>query len=120
MPRGQYAVQLIDLLTNISTVSEVDEKPRLYYGKIIKSFNAGKTPKNIRMTKLSFRHKNYADFYFKQTDEDQQEKGISGESKGRVILIYGVITESGAGLCLENLGWGEFALLPQKYEKLLY
>lgn len=120
MPRGQYAVQLIDLLTNISTVSEVDEKPRLYYGKIIRSFNAGKTPKNIRMTKLSFRHKNYKDFYFKQTDEDQQQKGINGESKGRVVLIYGVVTESGTGLCLENLGWGEFALLPQKYEKLLY
>jgi hypothetical protein len=120
MPRGQYAVQLIDLLTDISTVSEVDDKSRLYYGKIIKSFNAGKTPKNIRMTQLIYKHKNYADFYFKQTDEDQQEKGISSESEGRVVLMYGAIIKSGEGLCLENLGWGEFALLPQKYEKLLY
>ncbi|MEG3754371.1 hypothetical protein [Psychromonas arctica] len=120
MPRGQYAVQLIDLMTDISTVSETDDKPRLYYGKIIKSFNAGKTPKNIRMTKLAYKHRDHADFYFKQTDEEQQEKGISGDSKGRVVLMYGIITENGAGLCIENLGWGEFALLPQKYENLLY
>jgi hypothetical protein len=120
MPRGQYAIQLIDLMNNISAITEPDDKPRLYFGKIIKSFNAGKTPQNLRMTKLAFNHPDYADFYFKQTDKQQNEKGIDDDAKGRVVLMYGVVTENGVGLCIEHLGWGEFALLPKKYEGLLY
>jgi hypothetical protein len=120
MPNGQHAIQLQDLLKNIETVTEEDETPRIYYGKIIRSANAGKTPQNIRMTKLKYKNSNYADFYLKLPDEKQQEKGIDDNSTGRVVLMYGKITISGAGLCIENIGWGEFALLPQKYERLLY
>lgn len=120
MPNGQYAVQLQDLLKNIETVTDEDEIPRIYYGKIISSFNAGKTPQNIRMTKLKYRKTGFSDFYLKLTDEKQQEKGIDDNSVSRVVLMYGKITTNGSGLCIENLGWGEFALLPQKYESLLY
>jgi hypothetical protein len=120
MPDGQHAVQLQDLLKSIETVTDEDDSPRIYYGKIISSFNAGKTPKNIRMTKIKYSNPGFADFYLKLSDEKQQEKGIGDNSAGRVVLIYGKVTTSGAGLCVENLGWGEFALLPQKYERLLY
>lgn len=120
MPNGQHAIQLQDLLKDIETVTDEDEIPRIYYGKIIRSFNAGKTLQNIRMTRLKYSDPGFADFYLKLTDEKQQEKGIDDNSAGRVILRYGIITTSGAGLCIENLGWGEFALLPQKYEHLLY
>lgn len=120
MPNGQHAIQLQDLLKNIETVTEEDETPKIYYGKIIRSANAGKTPQNIRMTRLKYKNPNYADFYLKLTDEKQQEKGIDDNSIGRVVLMYGKITTSGAGLCIEDIGWGEFALLPQKYERLLY
>lgn len=120
MPNGQHAIQLQDLLKNIEAVTEEDEIPRIYYGRIIQSVNPGKTPKNIRMTKLKYKKSDYADFYLKLTDEKQQEKGIDDNSAGRVVLMYGKITTSGAGLCIENIGWGEFALLPQKYERLLY
>lgn len=120
MPNGQHAIQLQDLLKNIETVTGEDEIPRIYYGKIIRSTNAGKTPQNIRMTKLEYKKSDYADFYLKLTDEKQQEKGIDDKSVGRVVLMYGKITTNGVGLCIENIGWGEFALLPQKYERLLY
>ncbi|OEC34836.1 hypothetical protein SAMN05216600_11446 [Pseudomonas cuatrocienegasensis] len=120
MPSGQHAIQLQDLLKNIEIVTDEDETPRIYYGKIIRSANAGKTPQNIRMTKLKYKNPGYADFYLKLTDEKQQEKGIDDNSTGRVVLMYGKITTSGAGLCIENIGWGEFALLPKKYERLLY
>jgi hypothetical protein len=120
MPNGHYAIQLQDLLKDIENVTDEDDVPRIYYGKIVRSFNAGKTSKNIRMTKLKFSNPGFADFYLKLTDEKQQEKGIDDNSADRVMLMYGKITTNGAGLCIENLGWGEFALLPQKYENLLY
>jgi len=121
MPRGQYAVQLQDLFINVANVKSTDNEPRLYYGKITRSKNAGKKPSNIRMTWLEYDkdESEYADFCFKLSDEDQQEKGIDDSSSGRVLIVYGKVTENGAGLCIEKSGWGEFALLPQKYEKLI-
>jgi len=120
MPNGQHAIQLQDLLRDIEQVTTDDETPRIYYGRIVSSFNAGKTPQNIRMTKLQFNKAQFADFYLKLSDEKQQEKGISDNSAGRIVLMYGKVTKNGVGLCIENLGWGEFALLPEKYEQLLY
>lgn len=122
MPVGQYAVQLQDLLVNIENVKATDKTPRLYYGKIVSSANAGKKPTNIRMTKLKYNRTDseYADFYFKLQDREQKDKGIDDDSAGRVLIVYGKVTESGAGLSIEKAGWGEFALLPKKYENLLY
>lgn len=121
LPDSQHAVQLLDLLTNIENVTETNETPRLYYGRIISSRSAGPNPHNIRMTQLKYNSLGeYKDFYFKATDELQKEKGINDGSKDRVILIYGAVTESGLGLSIENVGWGEFALLPEKYEGLLF
>ncbi len=79
MPRGQYAVQLQDLLVNIENVKKTDDFPRLYYGKITKSFNAGKKPTSIRMTQLRYNgaDSEFADFYFKLQDKDQQDKGMT-------------------------------------------
>jgi len=35
------------------------------------------------------------------------------------FIVYGKVTESGTGLCIKGAKWGEFALLPRKYEYLL-
>lgn len=59
------------------------------------------------------------DFYVKVIDRLQTQKGISHESKGRYLLFWGPIGVSGIGLCAQKLGWGQFALLPEKYEHLL-
>lgn len=32
--------------------------------------------------------------------------------------MYGKIEKNGLGLCLNNLGWGEFSLLAEKYNYL--
>lgn len=70
---------------------------------------------------LEYRRNNEChDFCLKATDEDSQEHGIDNDSKGKIVLMYGKITVSGLGLCIEHLGWGEFAVLPQKYVHLLY
>jgi hypothetical protein len=50
----RHAIQLLDLLKNVENIQAEDNLPRLYYGTIKKSFNAGIKPKptNIRMTEL--------------------------------------------------------------------
>lgn len=119
LPNSRYAIQLQDYIRSIKTITGPDDKAKLYYGTIVNSFNAGKTPKNIRMTKLSYKTNEFNDFYFKLQDEKQREKGIDDNAEDRIVLIYGKVTENGSGLCIEHVGWGEFALLPKKYEQLL-
>lgn len=120
MPNSKVAVQLIDLLTDIKAVTQEDDTPRIYYGIIQNSYNAGSTKQNIRMTRLKYKSAVYPDFYIKATDEMQGEKGIDDSTKDRVVLVYGVISINGRGLCIENIGWGEFALLPAHYNSILY
>ncbi len=119
-PGQNNAVRLLDLLRPIDKVEDEDETPRLYYGVIKNSFNAGQNPKpeNIRMTEI-FCHNKVHDFFLKATDRVSQEKGINDNSKDRVVLIFGEVSWSGIGLCLERLKWGEFALLPEKYNNLI-
>jgi hypothetical protein len=120
-PDQQYAIRLIDLLHDIRNVTEEDETPRLYFGVIKHSRNAGRNPKptNIRMTAL-FCNPAVKDFYFKCIDQIALEKGITDESEGRIIIMYGQVSESGIGLSVQNIGWGEYALLPEKYNQLIF
>ncbi|MNJ27487.1 hypothetical protein D3C77_219940 [compost metagenome] len=117
---AQFPVQLRDLLVDVSTVTEVDGVPRFYYGRIISSAHMGPNPWNLRLTWFDYAQMGYKDFCLKAPESDCAEHGIKNDSVGRVVVMYGVITESGIGLCLENLGWGEYALLPVQYERLLY
>ncbi len=59
------------------------------------------------------------DFCIKTPHWLQHEHGIGKDTEGRYVLIYGKVTESGLGLCFENLGWGELALVPEKYNYLI-
>ena len=121
MPNGRYAVQLQDLLVDIKSVRDTVDTPRLYFGKIKRSYNAGKKPSNIRMTMLDYdsSKSEFTDFCFKPSDLEQKEKGIDDDAEGRFLIVYGKVTESGTGLCIKGAKWGEFALLPRKYEYLL-
>ncbi|ELI8124638.1 hypothetical protein [Yersinia enterocolitica] len=119
LPGENNAERLDRLLVDINTVKDVTHSPRLYYGKI-QSSSSRPWDSSIRMTKLAWEYnKNYADFYFKQKNKDAQEKHINEDCRGRYILMYGTVERSGIGLCLSDLGWGEFALLPEKYNYLL-
>lgn len=118
LPGRLNAVRLVDLLHDVREVKAEDDSPKLYYGIIRSSFNAGKTPRNIRMTSLAC-HPTVKDFYFKAIDAQAQEKGIHDDTAGRIIIMYGTVTQSGIGLAIEGLGWGEYALLPAKYNGYL-
>lgn len=121
MPNNPYAVQLIDLLKNVETVTEETDEPRFYFGQIVKTKHLGefKKPTNIRMTYLKHPEESIADFCIKTQDKDQKSHGITDDSVGRIVIIYSNVKSNGAGLCFEDLGWGEYSLLPDKYNYLL-
>lgn len=120
LPGQRAARTLQEQLLRVSDVNETCDVPRLYFGRITTSANMGRTPKNIRQTFLRYPGGHgYKDFCLKASDESSREHGIDDDSKGRIVIAYGRVTESGIGLCISNLGWGEFALLPKQYEHLL-
>jgi len=120
LPERRYPMRLIDLLHDIREVTEIDDTPKLYFGIIGSSKNMGSTPSNIRMTWVEC-NSGVKDFCIKTVDRIATRKGIheKTESKGRIILVYGKVVKSGIGLSIERPAWGEFALLPEKYNDLL-
>lgn len=119
-PQKDNAVQLRTALVDIKTVRKVDTSPKLYFGIIRRSWNCGSTPQNIRQTMFEYtRTYECTDFCLKVSDALSQEHRINDHSVGRVVLMYGVVTVSGSGLCLEHLNWGELAVLPECYEAIL-
>lgn len=119
-PGEVTASRLISSLTSVTEIKTINDIPRLYWGEIISSRNAGIDPKpsNLRMTKLRC-NDGVIDFCLKAIDAQQAEKGINDQSVGRIVLFWGKVTQSGIGLCVEKPAWGEFALLPSKYDHLL-
>lgn len=122
-PQRPNAILLSDLLHNVANVNDTNETKKLYFGVITRSFSAALDPNNpapynIRMTKLVC-DANVQHFHLKATEAICAWKHISDDSTGRIVIMYGKVTRSGIGLCIENLEWGEFALLPERYNNLL-
>lgn len=120
LPGQQAARTLREQLIPVSDVKATCETPRLYIGRIISSSKRGPNPWNLRLTFLKFvNDSEFPDLCLKATDEVSKEHGVDDKSTGRIAVAYGKITISGRGLCIANLGWGQLALLPIKYEYLL-
>ncbi len=120
IPGYQHAIALTSLLNDVRDVEEEDDKPKLYFGKVKSSTHHGNPPKdnNIRMTYLEKSPK-VIDFCIKTPHWLQNEHGIGDDSKDRYVLVYSKVKENGIGLCFNDLGWGELALVPEKYNYLL-
>ncbi|RBK14378.1 hypothetical protein BRN96_13675, partial [Xanthomonas oryzae pv. oryzae] len=80
--------------------------------------SANPQPSHLRMTKLQASGR-IVDFYLKQNNAAQEGKGIGADKVGRYVLFWSAITSNGVGYCAEQLGWGEFALVPEPYTRLL-
>lgn len=121
MPEATSAIPLKDLLHNIKDIKDVDDVPKLYFGVIKNSYALGeKEDTNYRMTELQFtRTSEYKDFHLKDLNGNQKKHGIDDCSKRRIVVFWGKITLNGIGLCVEKLAWGEYGLLPEKYNSIL-
>lgn len=120
-PNQKYSIRLVDLLHPVEKIQEEDDEPKLYFGTIESTTHLGehKRPDNMRMTYLKNDQMGVQDFCIKLQDMHQKSHGITDASVGRTVIVYGKVSDNGTGLCFKNLGWGEFALLPQKYDGLL-
>jgi hypothetical protein len=115
-----FAVRLDGLLHDIQDITDEDAIPKLYYGRIRSSFAMGKKrDHNMRMTRLVC-NSAVQDFTLKTTEGISRDRGLTDDSSGRIVLVFGKVTVSGMGLSIENVGWGGFDLLPMKYEVYLY
>lgn len=122
LPEAQFPQLLSEALVDVSKVQNINSAAGLYFGRIrfIKKMGAG-NPTNIQMTRLEYQNDSvYQDFTLKMTIQDSEEHGITDASIGRVVMMYGPVSKSGSGLAISDLGWGEFALLPAKYDSVLY
>lgn len=118
LPGQSSALTLRDLLIDVNTITETSGVPGLYYGVIERSYSIKPARHNIRMTKIRYKQPGQADFYLKTSNELSADQGIDYDTQDRILLMYGKISNNGMGLCIERVGWGEFALLPEKYEYL--
>ncbi len=122
LPGAIHAVKLAELLTDVvdldKSILARTQVKKLYFGKIIRSWNAGSHRSNIRMTRLRCASA-AGDFTIKMSDGFCRDKGITEDAVGRIVMFYGVITKNGSGLAVEDLVWGEIALVPKKYNELL-
>ena len=122
LPDAQFPQLLSDALSDVSNIDNVNEKSRLYYGRIKRVIPMGDgNPWNIQMTRLEYENDSgFQDFTLKMTIQDSQEHGITEATIGRIVMMYGPVSKSGSGLAISDLGWGEFALLPAKYDAVLF
>lgn len=118
-PGMTYSVRLDGLLHNIEDVTETDDSPKLYFGVILRSFTLGqRRDSSVRMTRIRC-NEAVVDFTLKTKEGISVEHGLGDHSEGRIVLAYGRVEENGVGLCIQNVGWGGFDLLPRKYEHYL-
>lgn len=122
LPGAQHAKKLAELLTCVDELDRdilnTQQTPKLYYGKISESWNAGSRDTNTRMTRMQCSD-HVSDFTLKIKNGFARDKGINNESVDRIVLFYGVISRNGGSIGVTDLAWGEIALLPKKYNNLL-
>ena len=119
-PGAQHAQLLLDSLRDVSSMDSPTQKEILGFGRIKSIWDAGSNPHNIRFVKLEFnRGGGYADFSIKIQIYDAELHSLNEQSVGRFVLFYGIVRESGVGLAVSNLAWGEVSILPLKYDHYL-
>lgn len=120
LPNSNQILPLSELLNDVKKISELSDEKKLYIGKIISTKHLGRNPsdENIRMTYLEFESLTYKDFCIKTPNLIQRMHRINDNSIGRFVVFYGAITANGIGLCVENLGFGELGLLPERYSNI--
>ena len=119
-PEKQNAQLLSDALRNVTTLSSITDTPILGYGRIVSIWEPGKYPQSTRFVKLAFKAKGgFGDFSIMISQREADLHDLNTQSIGRFAFFYGKISINGGGLSVKNIGWGEVALLPPKYEKYL-
>ncbi|MEQ9910659.1 hypothetical protein ABRP70_22900 [Pectobacterium odoriferum] len=109
--------RLCDSLKEINDIIEGCSDPAFYFGKFwkIERFS-GHSNVWLKITQGS----SFKDFRIRITNDTADGRGFFNEKNlGRIVVFYSQIDEVGMGYMTPQLGWGEVALLPAKYDEFL-
>lgn len=112
-PGQQQPSKLSSQLHDVLDVGGEDEECRLYFGEI-RRVNVH-TYKTVVWLRSGGRIK---DFALPSSREQHRKRGITQDSEGSFVLFWGQVRGYGIGYCVE-VGWGEYAILPQKYTECI-
>ncbi|SPW26811.1 hypothetical protein [Edwardsiella tarda] len=106
-----------DSLKEINDITEESSDPAFYFGTFwkIEKFT-GHSNVWLKINQgTSFR-----DFRVRITNDTAEGRGFfNDKNRGRITVFYSRVDEVGMGYMTPQLGWGEVALLPAKYDDFL-
>lgn len=120
LPYTNSPIKLVDLISSSIHVTSVSEVAKIYYGEIISANYPAKNPSDHHLLMIEVDSASEVpDFNLKVRKDVADQHGLSGDSVGRYVLFYGVISENGIGLSIDRPAYGEIALIPKKYDNYL-
>lgn len=114
-PKSQFPVLLRDVLVDAEKADEnYFSKELLYYGKI-KKFTRLSSRNVIRLE-----NENFDEFNVFTYPEHDERRHIDKKSIGKILLVHGALKEYGNEPRIMVELWGQYSLLPEKYEKIIH
>ena len=113
-PGSKFPMLLSDILFDSARITEeTDKKERLFFGKIVSYRRLSQ--RNI----VYVENDKFGEFKIYTWPRFDERKHIDGKSEGRYILFHSTLSWEGSiPRCFVD-NWGQYSLLPQKYEKYL-
>ena len=114
LPDSKFPMLLSDMLFDTDRITEdTDKKKRLFFGKIVDYRRLSK--RNI----IYIENEEFGEFKIYTWPRFDERKHIDGKSEGRYILFHSTLSWEGGIPRSFVDNWGQYSLLPQKYEKHL-
>ncbi|MCP5971111.1 hypothetical protein [Klebsiella pneumoniae] len=108
---------MCDSLKEINDITGDLPEPAFYFGKFwkIERFS-GHSNVWLKISPGT----SFKDFRIRITNDTADGRGFFNENNlGRIVVFYSQVDEVGMGYMTPQLGWGEVALLPAKYDEFL-
>ncbi|QJW57845.1 hypothetical protein HL670_04767 [Serratia plymuthica] len=106
-----------DSIKDVNDIIEGCDEPHFFFGTIFR------VEKFSGHSNVWLRIKNdtpYRDFRIRITNDTAEGRGfIYDKNIGRITIFYSKFNDAGLGFITPELGWGEVALLPEKYDEFI-
>lgn len=123
LPNSESPQLLSSILKNVDSInkdtldalsSDEDQREALYYGLITKVEDF----KHVRLVFLDT-HSSVIDFCLRGNIEDLNQHGLTIKNVGQYLVVWGKVSSRGIGYSFHHPSWGEYGVLPIKYNDLL-
>lgn len=109
--------RLCDSLKEINDITERSSEPAFYFGNFVRIERfSGHSNVWLKIAQET----SFKDFRIRITNDTADGRGFFNDKNlGRIVLFYSQVDKVGMGYITPQLGWGEVALLPTKYNDFL-